>query len=86
MYIRVFDSETSRSGENINFIKEKFGYPAPDIEAWLRTVGYPQDCLVIKKDIITGTLRVLEEAGVLKAPEGGFSFEQFVETKVAKLV
>ena len=70
-------------------------------QAWLKTVAYPEDCLVIPENVITDTLRygsmvendslisfrdrILEKAGVVVTPEGGFAIEQFVETGVAKL-
>ncbi|RDB25954.1 hypothetical protein Hypma_006642 [Hypsizygus marmoreus] len=83
-YIREFDSADSRASKNVDYIKAHFGYSADDIEAWLKTVAYPQDCLVIPEKVITDTLSILEKAGVVKVPEGGFDLEQFVETKVAK--
>ncbi|KAG6842360.1 hypothetical protein C0991_010650 [Blastosporella zonata] len=84
-YVRNFDSKESRENANVKFIETHFGYPAEDIKAWLKTVAYPENCLDIPRKVITDTLSVLEKAGVVKAPEGGFSVETFVETAVAKL-
>ncbi|KAG6908672.1 hypothetical protein DXG01_003686 [Tephrocybe rancida] len=85
-YVRDFNSPKSRESANVQFIETHFGYPAEDIKAWLQTVAYPESCLQIPEKVITDTLSsVLEKAGVVKAPEGGFSVETFVETAVAKL-
>ncbi|KAJ3479529.1 hypothetical protein NLI96_g8998 [Meripilus lineatus] len=84
-YVRNFDSEEKRAHENVEFIKEKFGYPEEDIKAWLKTVGYPQDCATIPRKVITDTLDVLIEAGFVTKPEGGFSVEQFVNSDVVNL-
>ncbi|KAJ3922127.1 hypothetical protein F5877DRAFT_88415 [Lentinula edodes] len=84
-YVRSFDSAESRATKNVNFIKSRFGYGEEDIEAWMKTVGYPQDCLTIPKDVLMNTLSVLENAGVVKSPEGGFTVERFIDPKVVKL-
>ncbi|KAJ7104033.1 periplasmic binding protein-like II [Mycena belliarum] len=84
-YVREFDSAANRAGPNLEVIKAKFGYPDADIEAWLKTVKYPEDCLVIPSKVITDTLSVLEKAGVVKAPEGGFLAENFVDQQVVNL-
>ncbi|KAJ3760030.1 periplasmic binding protein-like II [Lentinula raphanica] len=85
-HVNAFDSVQSRETKNIEFIRSKFGYKEQDIEAWMNTVGYPQDCLVISKDVVMTTLKTLEKAGVVKSPEGGFAVDDFVELKVAKLI
>jgi len=77
-YVREFDSRRSRAEKNVPFIQEKFGYPKEDIEAWLETVAYPEYCWFIRRDVIVNTLRVLEEAGVVKRPEEGFAIKDFV--------
>jgi len=84
-YVREFNSKEKRAGDNIEFIKSKFGYPVEDIEAWLKTVGYPEDCSVIPSKVIAETLSVLEKAGVVAAPPKGFELLDFVEDQVAKL-
>ncbi|KAJ7773434.1 hypothetical protein B0H16DRAFT_1512339 [Mycena metata] len=56
-YVRAFNSVASREGSNVEVITAKFGYPEEDIKAWLKTVAYPEDCLVIPSDVITNTLR-----------------------------
>ncbi|KAJ7707582.1 periplasmic binding protein-like II [Mycena rosella] len=70
-YVRAFDSAANRAG--------------PNLEAWLKTVAYPEDCLAIPSKVITDTLSVLEKAGVVKAPEGGFDVGHFVATDITKL-
>ncbi|KAJ4477298.1 hypothetical protein J3R30DRAFT_3484379 [Lentinula aciculospora] len=84
-HVCSFDSADSRATKNVDFIKNKFGYGEDDIKAWMKTVGYPQDCLAIPKDVIMNTLSVLDNAGVVKAPERGFTVEQFINPKVVKL-
>ncbi|KAF7312432.1 hypothetical protein MIND_00256700 [Mycena indigotica] len=81
-YVRSFDSSPTRA----DVVKAKFGYPEEDIQAWLKTVAYPQDCLAIPTKVITDTLDVLEKAGVVKAPEGGFVVDTFVHQDVVKLI
>lgn len=38
-YVRRFDSEENRAAKDIEFIKEKFGYPEEDIKARLECLG-----------------------------------------------
>ena len=56
-FIRDFDSAEKRENADVEFIKEKFGYPEEDVRAWLKTVKYPQNCLEIPTEVITTTLR-----------------------------
>ncbi|KAK7463504.1 hypothetical protein VKT23_006852 [Stygiomarasmius scandens] len=85
-YVTKFDSEESRAKKNIAFIRDKFNYKEEDIQAWLKTVKYPKDCLTIDSKVIKDTLETLEKASVVKAPAGGFKVEDFVNTEVVKLV
>ncbi|KAF7763532.1 hypothetical protein Agabi119p4_8069 [Agaricus bisporus var. burnettii] len=85
-YVQAFDSQESREKKNIDFIKAKFGYPEEDIIAWQKIVGYPKVCHEVSESTVLNTLSVLEKAGVVKSPEGGFKASQFVNTNVAKLV
>ncbi|KAH6913177.1 hypothetical protein BKA70DRAFT_1525200 [Coprinopsis sp. MPI-PUGE-AT-0042] len=85
-YVRRFDSDESRENANVEYIKEKFGYPEEDIKAWLQTVRYPQNCQEIPNAVIVDTLTVLSSAGALTAPSGGFDVENFVNQDVVKLV
>jgi len=64
---------------SIEYIKEKFGYPEEDIKAWLKTVAYPEKCGAIPASVIRDTLSILEQAGVVKSPEGGFDMKLFVD-------
>ncbi|PPQ90814.1 hypothetical protein CVT25_012134 [Psilocybe cyanescens] len=84
-FVKQFDSDESRSTKNVAFIEEKFGYPKEDIEAWLKTVKYPQSCSEIPTKVITDTVSVLEKAGVVKQPEGGFDVDVFVNKEVVSL-
>jgi len=84
-YVRQFDSEENRAVKDIDFIKEKFGYPEEDIKAWLRTVGYTNDCTAMPTNVIQDTLRVLEKAGVVKTPTDEFNVEKFVDIRVARM-
>lgn len=85
-YVRAFDSPEKRASENVSFIKDKFGYPEEDITAWMKTVGYPADCAVIPKHVLTDTLDVLVKAGVIVLPAAGeFDLNNFVDTHVVKL-
>ncbi|KAI0681812.1 periplasmic binding protein-like II [Cerioporus squamosus] len=84
-YVRAFDSPDKRASADVEFIKEKFGYPEEDIKAWLKTVGYPQDCAAIPRQVILETLDVLLKAGFVQSPEGGFDVAQFVNTDITSL-
>ncbi|KAK0500403.1 periplasmic binding protein-like II [Armillaria luteobubalina] len=77
------DDLRDRASRNVEFIKTHFGYPEEDILAWLKTVGYPDNCLTIETKVITDTLSVLQKAGVVK---GEFDVSQFVDTAVVTLV
>ncbi|KAF9052477.1 periplasmic binding protein-like II [Hymenopellis radicata] len=81
-YVAAFDSAESRASRNVEFIKSKFGYPEEDIQAWMKTVGYPSDCFGHR---VNGDQRHIE-AGVVKSPEGGFKIDDFVDSGVAKLL
>lgn len=85
-YVRDFDSEEKRIKDDVEFIKKTWKYPEEDVKAWLKTVGYPQNCASIPGKVITDTLSVLEKAGVVKSPEGGFDVNHFVNTAIANLV
>ncbi|KAF8169757.1 hypothetical protein BJ912DRAFT_912578 [Pholiota molesta] len=84
-YVIDFDSEKSRASKDVPFIVSKFGYPKEDVEAWLKTVKYPQNCAEIPTKVILDTLGVLEKAGVVKHPEGGFDIDDFVNKGIAHL-
>ncbi|KAL1949528.1 hypothetical protein VTO73DRAFT_8409 [Trametes versicolor] len=85
-HVRAFDAAEQRAGPDVAFIKDKFGYPEPDIQAWLKTVGYPPSCSEIPREVILNTLDVLQKAGFVQSPEGGFDVAQFVNTEIASLV
>ncbi|KAI0734324.1 periplasmic binding protein-like II [Fomitopsis betulina] len=85
-YARAFDEPAQRTGADIEFIKDKFGYPEEDVKAWLDIVSWTHDCASIPTKVITDTLEVLEKTGFIKAPADGFTVNQFVNTNVANLV
>jgi len=78
-YVGDFGSKEARVDASIEYIKEKFGYPEEDIKAWLKTVAYPEKCDAIPAPVIRDTLSILEQAGVVKSPEGGFDMKLFVD-------
>ncbi|KAI0690155.1 periplasmic binding protein-like II [Cytidiella melzeri] len=82
-YVRAFDSDEKRAKDDVEFIKEKFGYPEEDVVAWLKTVKYPADCAKISSKVLADTLSVLEQAGFVKKPEAGFDLQTFVNPAVA---
>ncbi|KAM0748336.1 periplasmic binding protein-like II [Meredithblackwellia eburnea MCA 4105] len=84
--IHAFDTKEAREGSSRSFIEGHFGYPEEDVRAWLDTVRYPETGVdVVKKETIEKTLNILEQAGVLKAPVGGWNVEDFVDTSIATL-
>ncbi|TFY81221.1 hypothetical protein EWM64_g2793 [Hericium alpestre] len=86
-YVIAFDAPEKRSSDDVEYIKEKFGYPEEDIKAWLKTVNYPKDCAAIPRKVVTETLDVLRKAGAIQALEAQpFNVEDFVDTNVARLV
>jgi len=85
-FVRTFDAPSSRVSTGLEFISEKFGYPREDIKAWLETVGYPEDCAVIPKQVIVNTLNMLETAGVVSSPASGFNVDDFVDATITELV
>jgi len=80
-YVVEFGSVDARAGKSVDFIKDKFGYPEEDIKAWLKTVAYPEKCNAIPVSVIRDTLSILEKAGVVKSPEGGFDVKLFVDSE-----
>ena len=55
-FVRAFDSKENRASANVDFIKERFGYPEADIKAWLATVGYTHDTAAIREAVVRDTL------------------------------
>ncbi|KZT73009.1 periplasmic binding protein-like II [Daedalea quercina L-15889] len=86
VYVRTFDDPAQREAADVEFIKEKFGYPEEDVKAWLKTVAWSHDCATIPTKVITDTVDVLTKTGFIKSPGGGFDAGQFVNADVAKLV
>ncbi|KDQ08697.1 hypothetical protein BOTBODRAFT_37693 [Botryobasidium botryosum FD-172 SS1] len=79
-YARAFDAPEKRQGDNVEFIKSVFGYPEEDVRAWMQTVGYVNDCSVIDSNVLQTTLSILEQAGVVEKPAGGFEIKDFVHS------
>lgn len=69
-----------------DFVAKTFGLDRTDVQSWLATVGYPEDIREVKGEMIMTVLDVLEKAGVVKTPEGGWKVDQFVRGDVAKVV
>jgi hypothetical protein len=84
-YTSNFDSQQSREGPNVEFIKQHFGYEEADIKDWLKTVGYAK-VPTVSRDVVFETLKTLEIAGVVQAPEDGWSLNTFVDTDIAQVV
>jgi len=84
-FVDDFNSADSRATKDVSFIESKFGYPKEDIEAWLKTVNYPQNCSEIPAKVISDTLSVLEKAGVVSRRETGFDVDSFVNKDVVRL-
>ncbi|KAH0833041.1 hypothetical protein J3R83DRAFT_12032 [Lanmaoa asiatica] len=84
-HVRTFASPEHRAGPSVAFIQQTFGYPEEDVKAWLQAVAYPDDCAEIPAHVVTDTLAVLQKAGVVTVPQGGFDLAQFIGTGIAKL-
>ncbi|KAI9567409.1 periplasmic binding protein-like II [Boletus coccyginus] len=84
-FVRTFASAAQRAGPSVTFIQQTFGYPEEDVKAWLQAVAYPDDCAEVPTHVITDALAVLEKAGVVTTPSGGFDLAQFLDTNVVKL-
>jgi hypothetical protein len=65
---------------------DTFGYPETDVKEWLDAVEYPEDCSTIPWNVITDTLGVLQQAGVVAPSEGAIKRDQFVNLDVVTLV
>ncbi|KAA1467629.1 periplasmic binding protein-like II [Dentipellis sp. KUC8613] len=83
-YVRAFDAPAQRAGADVQFIREKFGYPEADIKAWLETVAYPADCAAIPRKVLTDTLGVLQKAGAVQTE--AYNLEDFVDSTIVKLI
>ncbi|CAE6425573.1 unnamed protein product [Rhizoctonia solani] len=85
-YVSKFDSSEQRAQADVEFIRERFGYPEADIRAWLDTVHWVEDCTAIPGKVIVDTLNILDKAGVVKRPMHGYKVEDFVNNEVVRLV
>ncbi|KAH9838280.1 periplasmic binding protein-like II [Rhodofomes roseus] len=86
-YVRTFDDPAQRAAADVEYIKDKFGYPEDDVKAWLQTVAWTHDCSSIPTKVIADTLDVLTKAGFINSPSSsGFDVGRFVNGDVAKLV
>ncbi|KIM80503.1 hypothetical protein PILCRDRAFT_822603 [Piloderma croceum F 1598] len=83
-YVGRFKLANNRTS-TLEFIKDKFGYQAEDIKAWLDSVAYPNNCAEIPIEVIRNTFSILEGAGVVQSQEGGFDIDKFVDTRVVTL-
>jgi len=85
-YVRAFDSQEKRLEGDVEFIKERFGYPEADIKAWLLTVAYPDDCTAIPGKVVVDTLHILNSAGVITRPSEGYNVDDFIHEETVRLV
>ncbi|KAH7918960.1 periplasmic binding protein-like II [Leucogyrophana mollusca] len=84
-HVKAFASPEARAGPSVDFIKDKFGYPEEDVKAWMKDVSYPDDCAELPSEVLTKTLDVLAQAGVVSIPEGGFDLAEFFDLNVVRL-
>jgi len=84
-HIQDFDSFKNREANDVEYIKDKFGYKEEDIRAWLKTVRYPADCTAIEGKVIVDTLTLLERSGVVQRPPEGFNPVHFINPEVVRL-
>ncbi|KAG1737337.1 periplasmic binding protein-like II [Suillus lakei] len=85
-HVRAFASTEARAGPSAKFVMDTFGYAETDVKEWLDAVEYPEDCATIPWNVITDTLGVLQQAGVVGPPEGSVKRDQFVNLDVVTLV
>lgn len=85
-HVRAFASKEARAGPSVKFVMDTFGYPETDVKEWLDAVEYPEDCATIPWNVITDTLGVLQQAGVVAPPEGAVKQDLFVNLDVVTLV
>jgi hypothetical protein len=85
-HVRAFASTEARAGPSVKFVMDTFGYPETDVKEWLDAVEYPEDCSTIPWNVITDTLGVLQQAGVVAPSEGAIKRDQFVNLDVVTLV
>ncbi|KAG1823931.1 uncharacterized protein BJ212DRAFT_1444820 [Suillus subaureus] len=85
-HVRAFASAEARAGPSVKFVMDTFGYPETDVKEWLDAVEYPEDCSTIPWNVITDTLGVLQQAGVVAPSEGAVKRDQFVNLDVVTLV
>jgi len=82
--VRAFDALESREHQNVEFIKTTFGYSEADVKEWMQTVAYPENCAVVKSEVIATTWSILQQAGVV-GPSANFSIEDLVNVDVGIL-
>jgi hypothetical protein len=51
-FVRAFDSTENRASADVEFIKEKFGYPEEDVKDWLKTVKWTWDTREVRENVI----------------------------------
>jgi len=85
-HVRAFASAEARAGPSVKFVMDTFSYPETDVKEWLDAVEYPEDCSTIPWNVITDTLSVLQQAGVVAPPEGAVKRDHFVNLDIVTLV
>lgn len=85
--IEAFDTPLARSTSSKEFIIKTFGYRQEDVQSWFDQVTYPAHGVeAVEKNTIEKTLKILQAAGVLEAPEQGWNLDDFVDTSFARLI
>ncbi|GAA6006709.1 hypothetical protein JCM11491_003152 [Sporobolomyces phaffii] len=85
--IAAFDAPAARAADSVKFVEATFGYPEADVRAWFDQVSYPHGPVrEIERAMVEKTFKTLEAAGVLTRPERGWNLEDFVDSRVAKLI
>ncbi|KAG7571110.1 hypothetical protein FFLO_00935 [Filobasidium floriforme] len=85
-YTTEFDSKSKRESENVGYVAKTFGQREEDVKEWLGTVAWYHDLLAVERKVVTDTLEVLGQAGVVKRPSEGWDVDAFVDQRIAKVI
>lgn len=83
--VNAFNTPDNKFFAAVEYIKRTFEYEEEDIKSWLKTVDYPTDVGLVDPSVIVNTLSILEAAGIVNRPDGGFLPEKFVNGQVARI-
>lgn len=59
-FVQAFDSAENRTSADVEFVKERFGYPEEDVKAWLETVKWTPDAREVKETVLRTTIRCVK--------------------------